>query len=155
METPSYIFECYTPLSGLVFGKEFVVFVFGKEFVFGGQVVSSGNSSSEFVFGVAFVFGELFIFGESVCGIRVRLRVGKSYIPAQLSQCINKLWLAFKLVNTDSLFFMVSRCFLLFPIIPHCFSSFFTLICISAVRSDIFCVASFFLPCYDYFFTLI
>jgi hypothetical protein len=84
METPSYVFECYTVWSGLrerIHLRE--QFVFGKEFVFGGQVVfrafvfrirlrevirsSEDNSASG-----KFVFREQFVFGEFVFAIRLR-----------------------------------------------------------------------------------
>ena len=84
METPSYVFECYTVWSGLrerIHLRE--QFVFGKEFVFGGQVIfrafvfrirlrevirsSEDNSASG-----KFVFREQFVFGEFVFAIRLR-----------------------------------------------------------------------------------
>ena len=70
MQTPSYIFDCYTPLSGLVFGKEQFVF---REFVFWGhasrlrgiRLWDGSIFGEQFVFR-EFVFGKEFVFGGAI-----------------------------------------------------------------------------------------
>ena len=82
MQTPSYIFDCYTPLSGLVFGKEQFVF---REFVFWGhasrlrgiRLWDGSIFGEQFVFR-EFVFGKEFVFGGAICLRGIRLRGGNS-----------------------------------------------------------------------------